>query len=122
MKDHVFIKKNIFTSVMFGAEFLFVHFENVSHQKQLDRPTNQEKEILETAMVLFRELWNREPVRLLGIRSSKLAEEGEPEQLSLFDLEIEPEEKRRKRRQMEAAMEKLRGKYGKDVIRKGPGY
>lgn len=107
---------------MLSVEIKYHTFENVSHQKQLDRPTNQEKEILETAMVLFRELWNREPVRLLGIRSSKLAEEGEPEQLSLFDLEIEPEEKRRKRRQMEAAMEKLRGKYGKDVIRKGPGY
>ena len=27
MKERVFIKKNIFTSVMFGAVFLFVLFE-----------------------------------------------------------------------------------------------
>lgn len=105
---------------MLSVEIRYHTFENVSHQTQLEQPTNQEQEILKTAMLLFRELWNREPVRLLGIRSSKLMEESEPEQLSLFDLEMEPEEKRKKRRKMEAAMESLREKYGKEVLRKGP--
>lgn len=35
MKDHVFIKKNIFTSVMFGAVFLFVLFESISYNNNL---------------------------------------------------------------------------------------
>ena len=35
MKDHVFIKKNIFTSVMFGAVFLFVLFESIFYNNNL---------------------------------------------------------------------------------------
>lgn len=106
---------------MLSVEIKYHTFESVSHQKQLLKSTNQEKEIYETAVELFRELWNKEPIRLLGIRSSKLSEEGEPEQLSLFDIEFEPEEKRKKKRQLNAALEKLRGKYGVDIIAKGPG-
>ena len=106
---------------MLSVEIKYHTFESVSHQKQLLKSTNQEKEIYETAVELFRELWNKEPIRLLGIRSSKLSEEGEPEQLSLFDIEFEPEEKRKKKRQLNAALEKLRGKYGVDINTKGPG-
>lgn len=106
---------------MLSVEIKYHTFESVSHQKQLLKSTNQEKEIYETAVELFGELWNKEPIRLLGIRSSKLSEEGEPEQLSLFDIEFEPEEKRKKKRQLNAALEKLRGKYGVDIITKGPG-
>ena len=105
---------------MLSVEIKYHTFESVSHQKQLQKSTNQEKEIYETAVELFGELWNKEPIRLLGIRSSKLSEEGEPEQLSLFDIEFEPEEKRKKKRQLNAALEKLRGKYGVDIITKGP--
>lgn len=35
MKNRVFIKKNIFTSVMFGAVFLFVFFESVFYKSNL---------------------------------------------------------------------------------------
>ena len=106
---------------MLSVEIKYHTFDSVSHQKQIERPTNQDADIYEISVVLFRELWNREPIRLLGIRSSKLSEEGEPEQLSLFDMEFEPEEKRKKKRQLNAALEKIRGKYGTDILTKGPG-
>ena len=35
MKEQVFIKKNIFTSVMFGAVFLFVLFESIFYRHNL---------------------------------------------------------------------------------------
>lgn len=35
MKNRVFIKKNIFTSVMFGAVFLFVLFESIFYNNNL---------------------------------------------------------------------------------------
>ena len=35
MKERVFIKKNIFTSVMFGAVFLFVLFESIFYRDNL---------------------------------------------------------------------------------------
>ena len=101
---------------MLSVEIKYHTFDSVSHQKQIERPTNQDADIYEVAVVLFRELWNREPIRLLGIRSSKLSEEGEPEQLSLFDMEFEPEEKRKKRQKLNTALEKIRGKYGTDIV------
>lgn len=106
---------------MLSVEIKYHTFDSVSHQKQIERPTNQDADIYEVSVVLFRELWNREPIRLLGIRSSKLSEEGEPEQLSLFDMEFEPEEKRKKRQKLNTALEKIRGKYGTDIVTKGPG-
>ena len=57
-----------------------------SHQKQLERMTASDQVIYQTAVELFCEMWNGKPIRLLGIRTSKLSQEGEPQQLSLFDL------------------------------------
>lgn len=107
---------------MISVEIRYHTFENVSHQRQLPKPTNQAEDIYTEAAGLFLELWNHQPIRLLGIRSSKLSEESEPEQLSIFDLEIEPEEKRRKKEKLRNVMKELKGKYGKDVIHKGTGY
>ena len=107
---------------MLSVEIKYHTFESVSHQRQLAKATNREEDVYTEAVSLFLELWNHQPIRLLGIRSSKLSEESEPEQLSIFDIEVEPEEKRKKREQIRKAMDELRGKYGKDVIHKGPGY
>ena len=106
---------------MLSVEIKYHTFESASHQKQLERLTNQDADIYEASVLLFRELWNQEPIRLLGIRSSKLAEEGEPEQLSLFDMEFESEEVRKKKKQLNEALEKIRGKYGTNIVTKGPG-
>ena len=72
---------------MVSVEIKYFNFETCSHQKQLLRATNSDQMIWNTAIGLFRELWNGEPVRLLGIRTSKFSEEGEPEQLTIFDLQ-----------------------------------
>ena len=74
------------------------------------------QDIYEEAKVLFRELWDGTPVRLLGIRSSKLVQEDEPEQLSLFDPQFQPDPKREKLNQ---ALAKVREKYGDRIVRKG---
>ena len=78
----------------------------------------------------FDELWDGRPVRLLGIRSSKLTAEGEPIQLSIFDLPAaEPDTVKKGRdvhapspeklQKLDAAMDKIRRKYGKDVVHRG---
>ena len=79
---------------MLSVEIKYHTFDSVSHQKQLERPMNQDEDIYQEAMVLFRELWKKKPIRLLGIRSSKLVEESEPEQLSLFDEQFRPDPNR----------------------------
>ena len=69
---------------MLSVEIRYHTFRDNSHQKQLLRSTNNDMEIYDIAMELFREFWNGEPIRLLGLRSSKLVHEDEPEQMSLL--------------------------------------
>lgn len=100
---------------MVSVEVKYYDFRTSSHQKQLERPSNDPDILFETACFLFREAWTGEPVRLLGIRTSKLADEGEPEQLSIFDIEIpkEPDEKHKK---LKKALDELNSRYGSGSV------
>ena len=99
-------------------EVRYYDFRNMSHQVQLQKPTNDPLILWETACDLFRESWSGEPVRLLGMRTSKLVEENAPEQLTIFDIEFpkEPDEKHKK---LNAALEQLSNRYGKGAVVKG---
>ena len=104
---------------MVSVEIKYHTFNQVSHQKQMERQTNQDQDIYQASLELFRELWSGEPIRLLGIRTSKLSEESEPEQLSLFDMKFESEETRKKKKNLKEALKKLEGKYGDGIVKKG---
>ena len=107
---------------MLSVEIKYHTFTSVSHQKQVEQAINQKKDIYMAAMQLFRVLWNGEPIRLLGIRSSKLVEESEPQQLSIFDIPVKSEEEIRREKKiarLDAALDKVRKKYGKEIVQKG---
>ena len=94
---------------MLSMEIKYYDFRTVSHQIQLDKPSNDPKILQETACNLFLEVWSGEPVRLLGIRTSKLIDEAAPEQLSIFDIEI-PKEPDEKHKRLKKAMDEINGK------------
>ena len=71
---------------MVSVEIKYATFETSSHQKQLFAETASDTGIYQAAMELFDELWDGRPIRLLGIRTSKLVREDEPWQMSIFDL------------------------------------
>lgn len=71
---------------MVSCEIKYNTFRTVSHQTTLPIPTDSTTLIYETACYLFKELWNKTPIRLLGIRTSKLCSHTEPVQLNLFDI------------------------------------
>ena len=107
---------------MVSVEIKYSTFQSVSHQKQLLKATNTDKAIYETACELFRELWSGAPIRLLGIRTSKLVGETEPEQMSIFDLQntIEQEnQENEKHQKLNKALDQIRKKYGEDAIVRG---
>lgn len=105
---------------MLSVEIKYYNFETASHQRQLLKPTFQKEMIYQEAIGLFQELWNGQPIRLLGIRSSKLVEESAPEQMSIFDIEFqEDSRKRAKKKKISDALEKVREKYGEDIVRRG---
>lgn len=100
---------------MVSMEIKYYDFQKMSHQMQLPKPTDEDHVLYETACRLFEESWSGEPVRLLGIRTAKLVDAAEPEQLSIFDIELPkpPDEKHQK---LNAAMDEIRKKYGKDAV------
>lgn len=71
---------------MLSTEIKYATFKSVSHQATLSAPTCQSDLIYETACQLFDEIWDGTPIRLLGVRSAKLTEEGTPVQMNLFDF------------------------------------
>lgn len=116
------LRKEKMKAKMVSVEIRYSTFQNVSHQKQLSRATNTDKMIYETACELFRELWNGQPIRLLGIRSSKLVDENEPEQMSIFDFQemLEQETpKDEKHQKLDKALDQIRKKYGEGAIVRG---
>lgn len=111
---------------MVSVEIKYNTFQSVSHQKQLVRATNTDQMLYETACELFRELWNGEPIRLLGIRTSKLVDDSAPEQMNIFDYQYEMEHnennqsvKDEKHRKMDKALDEIRSKFGENAIQRG---
>ena len=100
---------------MVSVEIKYHDFRTVSHQMQIEKPSNDPKVLRETAYNLFLEVWSGEPVRLLGIRTSKLADESEPEQLSIFDLEM-PKEPDEKHKRLKKAMDELNARFGPGAV------
>lgn len=99
---------------MVSTEIKYANFTNVSHQMQLPSATDDAGVLYHHVCLLFDELWNGEPIRLLGVRTSKLTTEKEPVQMSLFDLP-----KSQKEQKADKAAEELRKRFGKEIIKKG---
>ena len=102
---------------MVSMEIKYYDFRTLSHQAQLEKPSNDPQVLEETAYSLFLEVWSGEPVRLLGIRTSKLSDESEPEQMTLFEWEPpkEPDEKHKK---LKKAMDELNARFGDGAVMK----
>ena len=102
---------------MVSCEIKYNTFQSVSHQTTLPAPTDSTTLIYETACHLFEELWNGTPIRLLGIRTSKLSDISEPVQLSLFDML--DSEKQNKHEKLDQALDKIKNKYGTNAVIRG---
>lgn len=98
------------------TEIKYSTFQSVSHQASPQIPTASTTVIYEHALALFDELWNGTPVRLLGIRCSKLSDAAEPEQLNLFDYKAPVSARQQK---LDDALDQIRKKYGDDSIKRG---
>ena len=119
---------------MISVEIKYSSFQTVSHQMMLPSPTNTSQLIYQAVCRLFDELWNGSPIRLLGVRSSKLIDEAEPIQLSLFDLpqtgSISPaaditqkhslaSPSREKLAALDKSLDRIRQKYGDLAVMRG---
>ena len=125
------LKKHHFLAAQISTEIKYASFRSVSHQTTILTPTAEETEIYQCACQLFNELWDGEPIRLLGIRTTKLQDE-EPTQISLFDLgkyqeqekqeelrREKEEQKQKKLASLDDAIAKIKKRYGDNAIHKG---
>lgn len=98
------------------VEIKYASFDKYTRQMPLTAPTQEGKKLYRCACVLFDALWNGNPIRLLGVRSGKLTNAGEPFQMDLFSYDPVATAKRQK---LDQAMEKIKKKYGSDAIHRG---
>lgn len=98
------------------TEIKYSDFRCVSHQMILDNPTSSTDTLYRHACLLFDELWDNSPIRLLGVRTTKLVDEDAPIQLNLFDYQAPRSEKQQK---LDAALDSIRARYGKDAVKRG---
>lgn len=124
------------------VEIKYNTFQSCSRQTQLSTPAATSGILYEYGCRLFDELWNGTPIRLLGLRTSKLLPEDTPVQLSLFDsgllLSDGPIEQTEnsgitpaapaaavrhidaeKQKKLEQAMDQIREKFGRDAVMRG---
>lgn len=106
--DHV--KSNSIT-----VEIKDCYFNSHSHQLTLSSPTALTSVIYEHACGLLKELWDGTPLRLLGIRTSKVTEE-DYTQMELFEtpdtLKLE------KLKKVDAAVDSIRNKFGINAVKR----
>lgn len=99
-------------------EIKYNTFKSVSHQMALSSPSSETKVLYDNAMILFDALWDHTPIRLLGLRTSKLTSADTPVQLNLFDY-IKDKPDSEKQKKLNAALDKIRDRYGADSIKRG---
>ncbi len=87
-------------------------FTSQSHQCVLKSPTDSTSVLYNTACRLLKEFWDKTPVRLIGLRTSQIQEDPF-EQMSLFE-----DERQKKMRAMEKAVDHIRGRYGIDSVQR----
>lgn len=85
-------------------------FKGRSHQRKLPDATDVTEEIYDIVKRLFSELWDGRPLRLLGVSLTDISRE-DTEQFSLFE-----DEGKERSRELDKAMDSIRGKYGMDTI------
>ncbi|MFR5602196.1 MAG: DNA polymerase thumb domain-containing protein [Lachnospiraceae bacterium] len=87
-------------------------FHTQSHQTTLPASTDSTQMIYEQSCRLLKEFWDLTPVRLIGVRTSKIADDSY-RQISLFDTPAS-----QKQLELEKAVDKIRDKFGVDSIKR----
>lgn len=105
------LRKKGLKSKVVSVEIVDNKFNRYHKQKTMVRSTDNNSIIYEESIKLFKELWNGEPIRHLGISTSR-AEVETYKQLDFFD-DISTKEQR-----LYNAMDSIRYKYGDDSIQR----
>ena len=101
-----------------------------SHQHKLDSATDSTTRVFDVAKELLHEVWDgKTPLRLIGLTMTDIEGEDQEKQLSLFDslqtasgaetVSTSNEADDEKNRLADKAVDAVREKYGRDIIKRG---
>ncbi len=93
-----------------GVKLRYPDFSTYTRQATLPEATDTAPAIYATALALFEALWDRRPVRLLGVGTANLAQPAR--QLRLF------EQHDQRQAQLDAAFDRIRARFGENAIRR----
>ena len=89
-------------------------FTTLTRQQTLARAVDDDAEIERVAQELFRAVWRRQPVRLIGVGISGF--DDSEQQLELWGDESTLDEDQRK---LQSALDDLRSRFGESIIQRG---
>ena len=110
--------KHNFLAGQVSVEIKYATFQSVSHQTTLDTASADKEVLYKVACQLFDALWNGQPIRLLGIRTTNLSNADAPVQMTIFQYQKEKELSEREKR-LQEALGKIEKRYGKGAIGRG---
>ena len=103
-------KDDVLASVV-AVSIQYYDFTSARHQRTLFTATNTTTEIYRAACEAFDESWNGQPIRHIGIHTSKLRDEDDYRQINLFDMN-----QYEKLIKLDRAVDCIRRRYGDDSI------
>lgn len=112
------LRKHKYLAGTITVEIKYASFQSCSHQKALDTPVHTSSAIFEISMSLLQNLWNGDPVRLLGVRATKLTDEDAPVQLDIFSY-TDTSQKSEKEKRIDDLLDEVRSRYGRQAVTRG---
>ncbi|MCY8024176.1 DNA polymerase IV [Bacillus sonorensis] len=107
-------RKEVMASKLF-IMIRYADWTNMTRSKTLQNPTDQADEIAEEAKALFKQHWQGDAVRLLGVTGTGLVKRTEAfKQLDLFSFEEDAKDE-----PIQKLVEELNEKFGTAMIKKG---
>ncbi|MCL2527390.1 MAG: DNA polymerase IV [Defluviitaleaceae bacterium] len=104
------LRKNNFATTAISVGIRNNKFEYYSRQKKLMTPTDSTTAIYKNATQIFKEGWQKEPVRQLGIRTDKLTDSNYA-QMTLFDQGDTDKVKK-----LDQAVDTIRQRFGDESV------
>ena len=94
-----------------SIEIRYSDFRTVQMQSALSSPVAGDMEVYKNAKSLFEKLWEKKPVRHIGIRASQL-ESSREKQMSFLEEEYVAVKR------LDSVIDSIRGRYGDDIIKR----
>ena len=106
------LRKYMLSGKTVTVKMKYSDFKVTTKSKTIAGPTHHTEVIYETAIDLVEESWKGQPLRLIGVTVSNFEGE-EAQQISLFDMEAEPEHP-----EVDHMVDEIRGRFGYGMIKR----